>query len=179
MAREDIGGARLDPDPDERELALLLPGARPLELVVTELDAALLERLRRVGLGQRHCHVQVGDARLEAGVEDRDVEDRVDGIQDVRGGRGAYQIGDGALRRCVDVVGAEAGVVQRRDDGFGATGVVVGECAVLEERAPLDDAGEGGADATRPDDEDSHGVVLPDRAVRGDTSVRGETRGSR
>ena len=82
VAGEDVGGAGLDPDPDEREQALVLPGRGALELVVAELDAGLLVRLRRMRLGQRHRHVEIGHARLEAGVEDRHVEERVDGVED-------------------------------------------------------------------------------------------------
>ena len=50
VPREHVGGARLDPDPDEGEEALLLPGRRALELVVAELDARELERPLRMGL---------------------------------------------------------------------------------------------------------------------------------
>ena len=70
VAREDVGRPGLDADPDEREQALSLPRRRTLELVVAELDAHLLVRLRRMRLRERHGHVEVGDAGLEAGVED-------------------------------------------------------------------------------------------------------------
>ena len=45
VAGEDVGGAGLDPDPDEREDAPLLPRLRALELVVAELDPDLLVRV--------------------------------------------------------------------------------------------------------------------------------------
>ena len=111
---EDVRGARLDPDPDEREQALLLPGRGALELVVAELDADLLVRVRRVRLGERHRHVEVRDAGLEARVEDRDVEERVDGVQDGVGARLADERDDGVLARRVDRMRAEAAVVERR-----------------------------------------------------------------
>ena len=106
MPREDVGRARLDPDPDEREQALLLPRRGPLELVVAELDARELVRALGVRLGQRHRHVEVRDAGLEARVEDRDVEERVDGVEHRVGPRLADQREHAVLARGVDAVRA-------------------------------------------------------------------------
>jgi len=54
----------------------------------------------------------------------------------------------------------EAVVVELGDESGGSGGIVVGKRAMLEERAALRDGGEGGADATRSDDESSHGAWL-------------------
>ena len=69
------------------------------------------------------------------------------------------------LARRVDRVGREAAVVERRPRrAAGRVGVVVGERAVLEERAPPRDLREGRADAAGPDDENPHGAgVLHER----------------
>ena len=143
VAGEDVGGARLDADPDEGEQALLLPRRGALELVVAELDADLFVRVRRVRLGERHRHVEVGRAGFEARVEDRDVEERVDRVQDGVRFRLPDQRDDGVLARRVDPVRAEATVVELSDDVLRPRRVVVGERAVLEERAALGDLGEG------------------------------------
>ncbi len=102
VAGEDVGGAGLDADADEREQALLLPRLGALELVVAELDAGLLVRVRRMRLGERHRHVEVRHAGLEARVEDRDVEERVDRVEDGVGSRLADQRDDRVLARRVD-----------------------------------------------------------------------------
>jgi len=117
-----------------------------------------------VRLGERHGHVQVGDARLEAGVEDRLVEDRVDRVQDRVRLRLADQAHHVVPAAGVDPVRREAAVVGRGHERLGPREVVVGERAVLEERAAARDRGEGRADAAGSDDQDSHGWgVLPDR----------------
>ncbi len=114
VAGEDVGRARLDPDADECEQALLLPGRRALELVVAELDADLLVRVRGVRLGEGHRHVEVRGAGVEARVEDRDVEERVDGVQDGVGARLPDQRDNGVLARRVDPMRGEAFVVELR-----------------------------------------------------------------
>ena len=63
---EHVGQPRLHPDPDQRELAGLLPLPGQRELVVAELDAGLAVRLIRMGVRQRHRHVQVVDAGRRA-----------------------------------------------------------------------------------------------------------------
>jgi hypothetical protein len=82
VAGEDVGRARLDPDPDQCEQALLLPGRRSLELVVAEFHADLLVRPRGMRLGEGHRHVEVRRTGLEARVEDGGVEDGIDRVQD-------------------------------------------------------------------------------------------------
>ncbi len=143
VAGEDVGRAGLDPDADECEEALLLPRPSALELVVAELHADLFVRVDRVRLGERHRHVEVGRAGFEARVEDRDVEERVDGVQDRIGARLPDQRDDGVLARRVDPVRAEATVVELSHDVLRSCRVVVGQRAVLEERAALGDLGEG------------------------------------
>ncbi len=120
VSGEDVGGARLDADPDEREQALLLPCRCPLELVVAELDARQLVRALGVRLGEGHRHVEVRDARLEARVEDRHVEERVDGVQHRVGAasRGSARATPSRARG-VDPMRGEAAVVERVDDAGG------------------------------------------------------------
>ena len=125
---------------------------------LAELDPDLLERVRRMRLLQGHRHVQVRDAGLEARVEDRHVEERVDGVQNGVGSRLSDQRDDRALARRVDRVRREARVIEVCYELRGPRRVVVGERAVIEERSTLRDSGEGGADATRSDDENPHGA---------------------
>ena len=164
VAREHVGRAGLDPDADEREQPLVLPGRRALELVVAELDADLLVGVGRVRLGERHGHVEIRHAGLEARVEDGDVEQGVDGVEDgVRLGL-ADQGNDGLLARRVDRVRAEAPVVELAHEVLGAGAVVVRQGTVLEERAPPGDLREGRADTACSDDENPHGArVLHER----------------
>ena len=76
----------------------------------------------------------------------------------------ADQADDVVAARGVDAMSAEAAVVEIGDDRLRPRRVVVGERAVLEERAAAGDRGEGGAHASGSDDEDSHGsAVLPER----------------
>ena len=83
IAGEDVGEPRLDADADEGEPTVGLPLPGHGELLVTEHDADLLEGLLGVSLRQAHRHVEVvGPGRLGA-VEDRHVELRVDGVEDV------------------------------------------------------------------------------------------------
>ena len=143
VPREDVGEARLDADADQREAAGVLPLARHGELLVAELDAALLVRRLGVRLGQRHRHVEVVGPGGERALEDRHVEDRVDGVHHVRDavlpaqrrdrlrGRGVD------LRRDVPVVGGGRLLGARR--------VVVGDDDRLEEVAARRDGGEGAA----------------------------------
>ena len=140
VAREDVGGARLDADADEREQPLLLPRLGPLELVVAELHAGLFEGVRRVRLGERHRHVEVGHAGLEAGVEDRHVEQRVDRVENGVGVR----LPDRARRPSPCSRRRSAWAEKRPssspcDDLCRPRRVVVRERAVIEERAALRD----------------------------------------
>jgi len=81
-------------------------------------------------------------------------------FQDDVSPRFSDQRDDRVLARRVEPVPAEAVVVELGDESGGPGGIVVGKRAMLEERAALRDGGEGGADATRSDDESSHGAWL-------------------
>src|SRR4029079_1615189 len=72
------------------------------------------------------------------------------------GPRLAEQLGHGLAPRGVEPVRREAPVVERGDERRRARGVVVRECAVLEEGASRRDRGERRADASGADDEDAH-----------------------
>ena len=167
ISGEDVSRAGLDADSDEREEPFVLPGGGALELVVAELDADLLVRLRRVRLGERHRHVEVRHAGLEARVEDPLVEDGSTALRTASAPVSRMRREDVVLARGVDGVRAEPAVVQAGDDVLRALGLVVGERAALEERAASRDRGERGPDAARSDNEELHGArILPDRAVR-------------
>ena len=84
VPREHVGQAGLDADPAEGQPSRALPEAGLLELLVAELDAALLVRRDGVRAGQAHRHVEVVGAGGVRAVEDRHVEDRVDGVHDMR-----------------------------------------------------------------------------------------------
>ena len=62
VACEDVGGAGLDADADECEQPRLLPRRALRELLVAELHVRLLVRVLRMGLRERHRHVEVGHA---------------------------------------------------------------------------------------------------------------------
>ena len=157
MPCEDVGRAGLDADPDERQEARVLPRLSALELVVAELHARQLVRPLGVRLGERHRHVEIRHPRVEARVEDRLVEDWVDGVEDRVRLRLADQLEDRVATRGVDRVRREATVVERGGDGRGAGRVVVRQGAVVEEGASGRDRGERGANTTCPDHEKPHG----------------------
>ena len=150
VAGEDVGEARLDADPDEREPARLLPPLRLRELGVAEL-------LARLGIRERHRHVEVGAPRVERGLEDRRVEARVDGVQDRVRTLGAGELGD--RRRVGGVDGGGSRSARRRCGSIArprAILVDVGEHHPLEEVTAMRDRGDRGPDSTRPDDENAH-----------------------
>ena len=129
-----------------------------LELVVAELHAGLFVRIRRVRLGERHRHVEVGHSGLEAGVEDRRVEQRVDRVENDVRVRLPDESDDRVLPRGVDPVGREAAVVEPLHDLCRPRRVVVRERAVIEERAARRDPRERRPDTARSDDENPHGA---------------------
>ena len=135
------------------------------ELVVAELDVCLLIRVLGVRLRERRSHVEVGDARLEAGVEDLGIEPRVGGVENGVRLDVPDQRDDRILARSVDAGGVEAVVLAEPvDDGLRPRGVEVGQRDAVEEGAALRDRGEGRAHAAGTDHEDSHTRVLSDRA---------------
>ena len=156
VPREHVGQAGLDTDPAEGQTSRALPEAGLLELLVTELDAALLVRRRRVRAGQAHRHVEVVRTGGVRTVEDRHVEDRVDGVHDVRDPVLLAERGHRIRRRGVDLRRHEAVVAERLDRLRRAGQVVVGDHAELEEVSPRRDPGEGGSDAAGADQKDSH-----------------------
>ena len=167
VAREHVGGAGLDPDPDQRQPAGLLPALVLRELVVAELHARLGVGPLGMRLRERRCHVEIGRPGLEAGVEDLRVEPRVGGVQHGVGLRLPDQRDDRLLARGVDRGRLEpVGLAEPVDDRLGPGDVEIRKRDAVEERAALRDCGEGRADAAGSDHEDSHTRVLPDRAVR-------------
>ena len=111
---------------------------------------------RRVRAGQAHRHVEVVGAGGVRPVEDRHVEDRVDGVHDMRDPVLLAERGHRLRRRGVDLRRHEAVVAERLDRLRRAAPVVVGDHAELEEVAPRRDPGEGGSDAAGADQKDSH-----------------------
>ena len=160
VTSEDVGGAGLDADADEREEALLLPPRRTLELVVAKLDARELERVLGMRLGERHRHVEVRDACVEAGVEDRDVETGSTPFRTASGLVSPISCAMPSLLEASTPCAEKRASSSSSTSSLGARGVVVGEGAVVEERPPRGDARERGADTSGPDDEQSHGATL-------------------
>ena len=171
IAGKDIGEARLDSDPGEREQAALLPALVRVELFLPEPD---------VGARERHRHVEIRAAVLEGGVEDRRVEARVGRVEDgVR--LGLAQEADQRLavarvdlRRGEPVVGVPL-------HGRGRPGrVEVGERDALEEAPPARDCRDGRPDRPGPDHEDLHQRrrirVTPSRKGRRTASTRSSAR---
>jgi hypothetical protein len=81
VAGEHVGQARLHAHPGQREPASPLPLTGECELLVAELDSGPAVRLGRVGLRQRHRHVQVVRARLQRGPEQGHDEARIGGVE--------------------------------------------------------------------------------------------------
>ena len=117
VAREHVGCARLDADPDQGELPLLHPVLVLGELVVAELHVRLGVRVLGVRLRQRRRHVEVRHARLEAGVEDLRIEARVGRVED----------------------GVRLDVADQRDDRVLARGVDAGRVEAVVLAEPVDD----------------------------------------
>ena len=128
IAGEDVGEARLDADPREREQAALPPALVHVELVLPELD---------VGARERHRHVEIRAAVLERGVEDRRVEARVGRVEDGVGAGLAQQADERVLVARVDLGRGETIVAVPRQDGGRPGRIEVGERHPLEEAAPL------------------------------------------
>ena len=105
VAGEHVREARLDADPDQREPPGLLPALGLRELGVAELHA-------RLGVRERHRHVEVGAARVERGLEDRRVEARIDGVQDRVDSLGPGELGDRGSVGRVDGGAGEARIAR-------------------------------------------------------------------
>ena len=108
VAGEDVGQAWLNPDPDQREQARLLPRLVAFQLVLAEHRPGQLMGTLRVGMGERHRHVEVGDPSGERGIEDRLVEARIAGVEHRVRLDAADQLHQLGLARGVDALGAEA-----------------------------------------------------------------------
>jgi hypothetical protein len=163
MPGEDIREPGLDAHADQRQPARLLPLAGHRELLVTELDPGLLVRRLGVRLRQRHGHVDVVGPGREGAVEDRHVEDRVDGVHHVRDAVLAAQRLDGRGVGRVDLRGDVPAVGGR--PLLGAGRIVVGDDDRLEEVAPSGDGRERPADAAGADQQDPHSVPAFDWEV--------------
>jgi len=129
---EVVGHAGLDAEAGERVLADGLEVAVESVLVVTQLLAALVERVGGVRLRKRHRRVEVVRARLEGGLQQRRVEVRraevADDVDAVLRGerRDAVGIaGIGLLRN-------EAAIAKPRTKVLRASEVVVGHHHLLE-----------------------------------------------
>ena len=160
VARRDVGETRLHAHPDERHQLPVLPHRVLGELAVTEPDPAFLVGACRVRLRQVHRHVDVVASRLERAFEDRRIQARVAGVEDDVRVDGARQLGDGLLRRGVDLGGHDAitaGVVLRRRDGGLRLGEVdVGDGDVLVRLTTRRDGHERRADPAGTHHEDAH-----------------------
>jgi hypothetical protein len=159
VPREDVRGPRIDPDPDQRERAGPLPAFVLPELVIPELDVRLLVGAFGMRLRELRRHVEIRDARTQAGVEDRRIETRIGGVQDRVGPDLADQRDDRVLARRVDRGGCEAvWLAESVDDRLRPGRVEVGHRDPVEERAALRNRREGRADAASSDNEDLHGA---------------------
>ena len=121
---------------------------------IDELHAGVLVGLLGMRLGQAHRHVEVVGAGLERAVEDRHVENGVDGVHHVGDAVLPAQGSHGRRVRGVDLCRDEA--VVRRRGLLGPRQVVVGHHDGLEEVAPGGDGREGTADATGSYQENPH-----------------------
>ena len=90
-------------------------------------------------LRERHRHVEVRHAGLEARVEDRGVEARVDGVEDGVGARHSRSTRRSRPRSTRRRRRREAAVVELGDDRGRTRGVESASATVLEERSPLRD----------------------------------------
>ena len=126
------------------------PGFAPRVVLVELLLAE-----QRVRAGERHRHVEVRDARVARGVEDRRVEARVARVEDRRRADRLGQRDDVRRIRRVDRRRLEA-VVEPGDRALGAREIDVGEHHPLEEVAARRDRCRCTADAAGSDDEDAH-----------------------
>ena len=157
VPREHVGRAGLDPDPAERQEALLLPRLLHRELVVTELLADEFVGPVRVALRERHRHVEVLRTRLERPFEDRHHEPRVGGVQDVRDPVRTDAFRHVGRARGVDGRGAEPpAVTVTVDHALGARCVEVGEHDLFVEVTPRRDRGERSTHAARANHQDLH-----------------------
>ncbi len=157
VAREDVGHARLDAHADEGQEPLRLPCRFALELVVAELHAADPQRIVGVGRGQGHRHVHVRAARLERGVEDLLVEERLDRVHHEIDAVLPGQLGDHRPVGRIDALYREPLRLAQACLHFpGALDVDVREDHGLEPRAVLGDHRDRLAHATDPDEKDLH-----------------------
>ena len=106
---------------------------------------------------ERHRHVEVGDASVEAGGEDRLVEARVARVQDRVRLHTRDQLDELLAAGRVDALGREAVRLAQPPDGrLRALERDVGEHHLREHLAALRDRGERRADTARSDDENLH-----------------------
>ena len=82
ITREDIRHARLHAKANESKQFLGFPILGFLKLIITQLDAGLIEWIGRVRFRERHGHVHVGRADIIRRIKDLFVEDRVDRVHD-------------------------------------------------------------------------------------------------
>ena len=149
VAGEDVGEARFNADPDEREQARLAPASVLGELGIAELFAGL-------GVRERHRQVEVGATRVEGRLEDRRIEAGVDRVQDRVHPLDARELCD---RRGVGRVddGSTQALVAVRLDRAASPGLVdIGEHHPLEEVATERHGGDRGSHSPCPHDQNAH-----------------------
>ncbi len=125
-------------------------------------------------VGEAHGHVEIGDIRGGARVEDRHDETRIDRVEHVRRADAADERLDrGGIGR-VDAFRPVAGVTDARDELRGPRLVVVGDRQGVEEGAACGDPSGSGTHSARADDEDVQGHGAAFQAVSGTrTGCRG------
>ena len=165
VAGEEVGHAGLDAEAGERVLADLLELGAEGVLAVAELDAALVHRVGRVRLGERHRRVEVVRPGLERRLEQRRVEVRRAEVADDVDAVLLGERGDGVGVSGVDLLRNEARVVQLGAEVVCPRRVVVGHDHLLEPRAigvaALGDGGDRLAYAAGADDECLHQCAPP------------------
>ena len=165
VAGEVVGHAGLDAEAGERVLADLLELGAERVLVVAELLAALVDRVGRVRLAERHGGVEVVHLRLERGLQQRRVEVRRAEVHEDVDAVLLGQRGHGVHVARVDLLGDEARVLERGDEVGGALAVVVRHHHLLEPLtlgvATLGDRGDRLTHTTGADDQSLHDVPSP------------------
>ena len=155
MPRENVREAGLDADAGEAEHSRFAPLRVLVELVLAE---------QRVGRRERHRHVEIRDAGVERGREERRVEARVASVEHRVGLLGAQQLGDGRGVGRVDLRRGEAVVDRRR--ALRAREIDVGENEALDEVATRGDRRCRSAHSPGSDDDDFHRVCGKPRSTR-------------
>ena len=82
IGSKDVGQPRIHAHAQERQATGRLPRLRPTELLITQLQTGLAERIIWVWLRQARGHVHVIDAGGEGAIEDGHHELRIDRIHD-------------------------------------------------------------------------------------------------